>query len=251
MNPVSRLNDPTILRVFQSVPPQYQERFQEQILQEEEFNHILKNMTEKEKDLCKVLKAHFKQIRQIQNQGHDPNITTDVLFILKATYQTLIYAVDFLKEIGIIITQRYIVLNEDKIINLLYIKPKNRLKILLPHERWEKVVKESEITEFSKIFLNKNDFKNWTIYTFPNDTDLSRFILSTPRIYANNPNNLKDPKHQQNQNSSYFPLVSIQYERSINNNEIVDLPPTKPIRPKPNLQYVALASYQLRVNPKV
>ena len=143
------------------------------------------------------------------------SISNDILFVIRFVNESVAQPVYELKEIGIIILKSCICFNLDILSMHIFISPKQKILSSLQRDGWHQAT--SDAFEELKHLIGENLAKNWIIYELPlpNKSDITTYINENPRLHAtelsiNTQNTPIIPPHKM---PSYFPLVSIQYER--------------------------------------
>ena len=162
------------------------------------------------------LMNYFQSLRNKQNQNRDMTaLTDDILFVIRFVNESVAQPVYELKEIGIIILKSCICFNLDILSMHIFISPKQKILSSLQRDGWHQAT--SDAFEELKHLIGENLAKNWIIYELPlpNKSDITTYINENPRLHAtelsiNTQNTPIIPPHKM---PSYFPLVSIQYER--------------------------------------
>ena len=159
---------------------------------------------------------YFKTLRLKQKQNRDITaLTDDILFVIRFVNESVSQPVFELKQMGIIILKSSICFNLDILSRHIYISQKQKILSSLQRDGWRQAT--SEAFEELRHLIGENESKTWMIFELPlpSNSEISSYINENPRLHAselsiNTQNTPIIPPHKM---PSYFPLVSIQYER--------------------------------------
>ena len=183
---------------------------------------------------------YFKTLRLKQNQNRDITaITEDILFVIRFVNESVSQPVSELNLMGIVILKAGICFNLDTLSAHICITQKQKILSSLQRDGWRQAT--SEAYEALKQLIGENSIKNWIIFELPlpEKSEITQYVNENPRLFAtassiSMQNIPLIPPHQM---PSYFPLVSIQYERENAYFDIFDFDPkaAKAISLKKNL----------------
>ena len=169
---------------------------------------------------------YFYALRKKQNQNRDLTLLTeDILFVIRFVNESVSHPVSELYSMGIVILKSYICFNITVLQEILHINQKQKIISSLQVDNWNRAT--TDIYALLSKIIGENDAKNYFIYELPEKSDIYLYIHENPRLLATQMSiNMKStPLIPPHQITTYFPLVSIQYERENEFFNIFDFDP--------------------------
>ena len=188
-----------------------------------------------EKKIGEIIQNEFLKMRQNQEKKKiSSKITDDLLLIAKYINANGYKPVPILKSLGILFFGRTAAFNLAVLTSLIICCRAKTMK-LLSDEGWD-LAKSDQDTNLASI-VGFNNVKNWAVYNVPQKTSLSNYLEENQELIATEksfgldkapPELLIGPglPPQNVLTEPHFPLVSIQYELTIETVTIADAKPS-------------------------
>lgn len=213
---------------------------------------------ENEDTICKIIRTHFLRLRDEQKNGkqREKPLTEDISFTFNMVNQNVGQPVQVLKAMGIIFFGDAIAFNFS-LFQAQVICCQSRALALLKQEGWTDV--SSKYTKRLGALIGANEVKNWMTFSYPNG-ELSKYLENNKRLIATEtcfgldhaPNFIligPDMPPDDVLIEPHFPLVSIQYERQMENATVVSIEPSSgAITPRKRFSSTAVRQINIPYN---
>lgn len=200
--------------------------------------------------VAQLIRSHFTSLRTKQKQMQNLTaLTKDIIFLIRFVNDSLTNPIPVLKTLGIICLKNITAFNIEAFEGSIRLS-KGRALSQLHREGWKNA--EEDAYKMLGTLVGQNATKQWSCLKNPSDSEFSVYLAENSRLIAT-PANINQtsvtPKSSSDSAENRFPLVTIHYERVIDQFEIADFIPNPYVNP--TLKVCNVDSYDARAPNKV